>query len=247
VSRKALAAGDSIYRKPAARLRAVGSRRPPALTRPVDTERSPITKDCRAGVSDVHGVPMVSVNWHNDGKYFWDTHGDNFNRLKNDLIPPADRALSALLDDLEERGLLDETLIAWVGEFGRRPTITAGNAGREHWPNCYSGLEAGGWRLEAGGWRLEAGGARRCSLRRQRCSERIPGRVSGVATGLRGNNAACVRSFSKLRAARSPAATSFSLCRNADRLAVLSDAQIVPPSKFSDANSECSNKKTPQH
>ncbi|MGZ0173131.1 MAG: DUF1501 domain-containing protein, partial [Planctomycetales bacterium] len=98
---------------------------------------------------------MVSVNWHNDGKYFWDTHGDNFNRLKNDLIPPADRALSALLDDLEERGLLDETLIAWVGEFGRRPTITAGNAGREHWPNCYSGLEAGGWRLEAGGWRLE--------------------------------------------------------------------------------------------
>jgi uncharacterized protein (DUF1501 family) len=87
---------------------------------------------------------MVSVNWHNDGKYFWDTHGDNFNRLKNDLIPPADRALSALLDDLEERGLLDETLIAWVGEFGRRPTITAGNAGREHWPNCYSGLEARG-------------------------------------------------------------------------------------------------------
>lgn len=91
-----------------------------------------------------HGVPMVSVNWHNDGQNFWDTHGNNFNRLKNDLIPPADRALSALLDDLDERGLLDETLIAWVGEFGRRPTITAGNAGREHWPNCYSGLLAGG-------------------------------------------------------------------------------------------------------
>ena len=91
-----------------------------------------------------HGVPLVSVNWHNDGKNFWDTHGDNFNRLKNDLIPPADRALAALLSDLEERGLLDETIVAWVGEFGRKPQITANNAGREHWPFCYSGLLAGG-------------------------------------------------------------------------------------------------------
>ena len=91
-----------------------------------------------------HGVPLVSVNWHNDGKNFWDTHGDNFNRLKNDLIPPADKALSALLSDLEERGMLDETIVASVGEFGRKPQITAANAGREHWPFCYSGLLAGG-------------------------------------------------------------------------------------------------------
>lgn len=91
-----------------------------------------------------HGVPVVNVNWHNDGKNFWDTHGDNFNRMKNDLIPPADRALSALLDDLEERGMLDSTIVAWVGEFGRRPQITRNNAGREHWPHCYSGLLAGG-------------------------------------------------------------------------------------------------------
>lgn len=91
-----------------------------------------------------HGVPVVTVNWHNDGQNFWDTHGNNFNRLKNDLIPPSDRALCALLDDLSERGLLEETLVAWVGEFGRRPTISSGNAGREHWPNCYSGLLAGG-------------------------------------------------------------------------------------------------------
>lgn len=91
-----------------------------------------------------HGVPIVTVNWHNDGKNFWDTHGDNFNRLKNDLIPVADRALSALLTDLDERNLLDETLVVWVGEFGRKPTITTGNAGREHWPHCYSGLLAGG-------------------------------------------------------------------------------------------------------
>jgi hypothetical protein len=91
-----------------------------------------------------HGVPLVSVNWHNDGKNFWDTHGNNFNRLKNDLIPPSDQALSALLDDLRERGLLKDTVIAWVGEFGRQPKISPGNAGREHWPQCYSGLLAGG-------------------------------------------------------------------------------------------------------
>jgi hypothetical protein len=91
-----------------------------------------------------HGVPLISVNWHNDGKNFWDTHGDNFNRLKNELIPPADMALSALLGDLEDRGLLDETIVAWVGEFGRKPQISANNAGREHWPFCYSGILAGG-------------------------------------------------------------------------------------------------------
>jgi hypothetical protein len=94
-----------------------------------------------------HGVPLVSVNWHNDGRNFWDTHGQNFSRLKKELIPPADQALSALLEDLDARGMLDETIIAWVGEFGRRPQIDNGNAndgGRAHWPFCYSGLLAGG-------------------------------------------------------------------------------------------------------
>jgi uncharacterized protein (DUF1501 family) len=89
------------------------------------------------------GVPYVCVNWHNDGQNFWDTHGNNFNRLKNDLIPPADMALSAVLTDLRDRGMLDDTLVVWVGEFGRRPQITAANAGREHHPFCYSGLIAG--------------------------------------------------------------------------------------------------------
>jgi hypothetical protein len=91
-----------------------------------------------------HGVNLVTVNWHNDGHNFWDTHGNNFKRLRKDLIPPADRALAALLTDLEQGGLLDETIIAWVGEFGRRPQITRNNAGREHHPFCYSGLLAGG-------------------------------------------------------------------------------------------------------
>jgi hypothetical protein len=89
-----------------------------------------------------HGVPIVNINWHNDGKNFWDTHGNNFNRLKDDLIPPADRALTALLTDLSERGMLEDTLVAWVGEFGRNPNIANGT-GREHWPYCYSGLLAG--------------------------------------------------------------------------------------------------------
>ena len=89
------------------------------------------------------GVGLVTVNWHNDGENFWDTHGDNFNQLKNRLMPPADQGFSALLDDLAARNLLDETLIVWVGEFGRTPRIQRGNSGREHWPKCYSAVLAG--------------------------------------------------------------------------------------------------------
>lgn len=89
------------------------------------------------------GVPLVGVNWHNDGRSFWDTHGNNFNRLRDELVPAADQALSTLLTDLQDRGLLDQTIVAWIGEFGRRPQITAANSGREHWPYCYSGLLAG--------------------------------------------------------------------------------------------------------
>jgi len=91
------------------------------------------------------GVHLVTVNWHDDGQNFWDTHGENFTHLKDRLMPPADRGFSALLDDLSDRGLLDETLVVWVGEFGRAPKITrAGTGGREHWPRCYSAVMAGG-------------------------------------------------------------------------------------------------------
>ena len=90
------------------------------------------------------GVGLVTVNWHDDGQNFWDTHGDNFNRLKRDLMPPADQGFAALLDDLSERGLLDSTLVVWAGEFGRNPRINAPAAGREHWPRCYSVALAGG-------------------------------------------------------------------------------------------------------
>jgi hypothetical protein len=73
----------------------------------------------------------------------WDTHKDNFNSLKNRLVPPMEQAYAALLDDLEERGLLDSTLVVWMGEFGRTPKIN-NDAGRDHWPGCYSVLLAGG-------------------------------------------------------------------------------------------------------
>jgi hypothetical protein len=73
----------------------------------------------------------------------WDTHKDNFNSLKNRLVPPMETAFSALLDDLADRGLLDSTLVVWMGDFGRTPRINA-DAGRDHWPQCYSVIMAGG-------------------------------------------------------------------------------------------------------
>jgi hypothetical protein len=89
------------------------------------------------------GVGMVTVNWHNDGNFFWDTHGNNFNQLRGRLMPPADQGFGALLEDLSSRGLLEETLVVWVGEFGRTPRINKANSGREHWPQCYSAVLAG--------------------------------------------------------------------------------------------------------
>ena len=73
----------------------------------------------------------------------WDTHKDNFNRMKNQLVPPMDQAFAALLDDLAGRGLLDSTLVVWMGDFGRTPIINK-DAGRDHWPQCYSVVLAGG-------------------------------------------------------------------------------------------------------
>ena len=67
------------------------------------------------------GVPMVTV--YSFGNRDWDTHGDNFKTLKNTLLPPTDRGLSALLEDLDSRGLLDETLVVWMGDMGRTPRI----------------------------------------------------------------------------------------------------------------------------
>ena len=73
----------------------------------------------------------------------WDTHGDNFNRLKKRLLPVFDRGASALLQDLADRGTLDETLVAILTDFGRTPRVNGG-AGRDHYPNVYSVALAGG-------------------------------------------------------------------------------------------------------
>ena len=72
----------------------------------------------------------------------WDTHEDNFDQMKNRLAPPMDQAFAALLDDLAARGLLDSTLIVWMGDFGRTPLINK-KAGRDHWPQCYPALVCG--------------------------------------------------------------------------------------------------------
>lgn len=88
------------------------------------------------------GVRLVTVNWARDDA-FWDTHSDNFGRLKNSLLPPFDRGFSALLADLDTRGLLEETLVVCLGEFGRTPEINK-DAGRDHWAACNSVVLAGG-------------------------------------------------------------------------------------------------------
>jgi hypothetical protein len=86
------------------------------------------------------GIKVVQVNIGRVQN--WDTHSANFRRLKNELLPPVDRGVSALLDDLETRGLLEETLVLMLGEFGRTPKINR-DAGRDHWARCFFGLFAG--------------------------------------------------------------------------------------------------------
>ncbi|MEQ1827346.1 MAG: DUF1501 domain-containing protein [Pirellula sp.] len=93
------------------------------------------------------GVNLVQVNLGNDET--WDTHGNAFPHLKNSLFPPTDKALSALLDDLQSTGELDETLIVMAGEFGRTPQITLlpqhyKLPGRDHWGAVQTVFFAGG-------------------------------------------------------------------------------------------------------
>ncbi len=91
------------------------------------------------------GVPVVQANMGRVQN--WDNHGDIFPTLKRRLLPPLDRAVSALLDDLAASGLLDETLVVVLGEFGRTPKVSTQPGskapGRDHWAPCFSGLFAG--------------------------------------------------------------------------------------------------------
>jgi hypothetical protein len=89
------------------------------------------------------GTRAVCVSWAPDANATWDTHGDNFKKLKGELLPQLDAAVGSLLTDLAERGLLGRTLVVVMGEFGRSPKVNAA-AGRDHWNYCYSLLLAGG-------------------------------------------------------------------------------------------------------
>jgi hypothetical protein len=100
------------------------------------------------------GTRFVTVYWGRqeqdwaDGKGLrpannpWDTHRNHFPLVRDQLTPPADRALSALIEDLHERGLLAETLVVWMGDFGRTPRISK-FASRDHWPHANTVLMAG--------------------------------------------------------------------------------------------------------
>jgi hypothetical protein len=106
------------------------------------------------------GVPLITVIWNHSNRgqdidplstdaYGWDTHNDIFDALKNRLLPRFDQSFSALIEDLDARGLLDETLVICMGEFGRAPQVAlekkfAGSSpGRKHWASVYSIVMAG--------------------------------------------------------------------------------------------------------
>lgn len=140
----------------------------PEVTRAFDLTQEPAAVRERYGMN-IHGqsvlqarrlveagVPVVTVFWPNDGitnvSVYWDTHARNFIDLSTRLCPVNDLAFSALLDDLTERGMLDDTLILWTGEMGRTPRVGqsvvggagAAKDGRDHWPRVFTSVLAGG-------------------------------------------------------------------------------------------------------
>jgi Protein of unknown function (DUF1501) len=89
------------------------------------------------------GVPYVAVHTEAKPNGHWDTHANNFNMLKKLLLPFLDRAVSALIEDLDARGLLETTLVVVTGDMGRTPRVNK-QAGRDHWPQCGFCILAGG-------------------------------------------------------------------------------------------------------
>jgi hypothetical protein len=147
------AAALSIYQQ-----RAVALLTSPAVKQAFDLGREPAPLRQRYGMHTLGqscllarrlveaGVKLVTVCSGFNGKTpqdAWDTHKDNFRQLKNKLLPPLEEALSALLDDLDGRGLSKRTLLVAMGEFGRTPKINK-DAGRDHWEHSYSVLLSGG-------------------------------------------------------------------------------------------------------
>jgi uncharacterized protein (DUF1501 family) len=95
------------------------------------------------------GVRFINVTWDlfwdrvQVDYDAWDTHTHNFSILKENKLPYLDQTYAALMQDLEERGLLDETLVVIMSEMGRTPRVNANAAGRDHWTFCYSVMFAG--------------------------------------------------------------------------------------------------------
>jgi len=90
------------------------------------------------------GVSFVTVTWMDKHiQRNFDTHSAHFPKMKNHLLPPVDRGISALLEDLDQRGMMKETLVVCTGEFGRSPKVNK-NGGRDHWGSVYSAVVAGG-------------------------------------------------------------------------------------------------------
>jgi uncharacterized protein (DUF1501 family) len=94
------------------------------------------------------GVRLVQVNWPREGAAevkgspLWDTHSNNAGRVRDVLCPQFDRTFATFIADMKSRGLLDETLVVVMGEFGRTPKINA-RGGRDHWGPCFSVALAG--------------------------------------------------------------------------------------------------------
>jgi len=89
-----------------------------------------------------HGVPFVEVSLGGDDGNGWDTHSNNFERVR-ELSQVLDAGWATLVDDLKDRGLFDSTVLVWMGEFGRTPTINA-DKGRDHFPSAWSAVLGGG-------------------------------------------------------------------------------------------------------
>jgi len=149
--------GQSLSRAREQAYSLIGS---PAVRQALDLQQEPLENRERYGLTLFGqatlagrrlleaGSTVVSVFWdeYETANSAWDTHFSHFERLKDELLPGLDRALAALLLDLEERGMLDDTLVMCLTEHGRTPRLTSTErgAGREHWSGTYCNLLAGG-------------------------------------------------------------------------------------------------------
>ena len=84
------------------------------------------------------GTRLVTLSWAPDANATWDTHSGNFVKLKDTLLPQLDAGVAGLVEDLSDRGMLERTVVAIMGDFGRTPKVNGNNAGRDHWNYCYS-------------------------------------------------------------------------------------------------------------